>query len=259
MNAEEVKRAAMEFGADLAGITPATRLDRLPVESRPTTLSSRIRSVVVVGHRILRGALRGIEEGTNFHSTYRFYGSAIQEDHFLSRTAYQLACRMERDGHEAIPLLSARKNQDGFLPDYQAYAHAAGLGSVGKGGFFLTPRFGHRQRFALVFTDAELDGDPVIETSFCDNCAACVDACPLHALAVSDKPGQPAELKLERCRECRNGAFPEENRADPVDRYAAACGRACLAALEGRTENRFVEPFRKRGVWTIGAPAGEKW
>ena len=259
MNAQEVKRAAREYGADLVGVAPDERLESLPPENRPRTLSRRVRSVVVVGHRILRGALRGIEEGTNFHSVYRYYGSEVLEDSFLSRTVYQLACRLEQDGHEAIPLFSFKRDQDGFVPDYQAYARAAGLGSAGKGGFFLTPRFGHRQRFALVFTDAVLDGDPVIETAFCDDCSACVDACPLHALAVDTATGRPAELKLERCRECRNGAFPEKERSDPVDRYAAACGRACLAAVEGKIENRFGEPFRKRSVWALGAPAGEKW
>ena len=34
------------------------------------------------------------------------------------------------------------------------------------------------------------------------------------------------------------------------DRLAAACGRACLVALEGRIGNRFDAPFRKRSTWS---------
>ena len=68
MNSAEIKKAAKECGADLVGIAPVERFDSLPEKSDPRTLAPGARSVIVVGHRILRGALRGVEEGTCFYS-----------------------------------------------------------------------------------------------------------------------------------------------------------------------------------------------
>ena len=108
MNASELKQAARKFGADLVGIASAEAFAHLPERNRPETVSDRVKSVVVVGHRILRGALRGVEEGTNFGSTYQTYGFSWMEDLFLSRTVYHLTCFLEDAGVEAIPFLAHR-------------------------------------------------------------------------------------------------------------------------------------------------------
>ena len=57
-------------------------------------------------------------------------------------------------------------------------AQICGLGAPGLAGFILTPEFGPMQRFAFVLTDAELEPDPVCETSLCG--AACQRACLAH-------------------------------------------------------------------------------
>lgn len=250
MNAKEIKQAAKEFGADLVGIAPVARLDHLPPQSHPRTLSADARSVIVVGHRLLRGALRGVEEGTNFHSTYGSFGLNWNVDQFLSRTVYQLTCLLEREGMEAIPMPTFRRPDETFVPDFAAVAEVAGLGSVGKGGFFLTPRHGHRQRLAMIVVDADLEANAPIKIDLCDGCAACRDGCPLGAL--TDAPGDDGRfaLNLDLCRTCENGAFSTPDRTEPVDRLAAACGRACLVAVENKIGERFAQKFRKRKVWS---------
>lgn len=246
MNSEEVKAKAREFGADLVGIAPVARLAYLAPERRPATLLPTARSVIVVGHRILRGALRGVEEGTNFGSTYLCYGFDWPEKSFLSRTVYRLACFLEEAGLLSVPQAAFREpGSAGPLPDLGAAARAAGLGCRGKGGFFLTPQYGHRQRFGLVVTEAELEPDPEFTGDLCGDCRACLDGCPLNAISKH-------AVNFELCRRCRNGAVAEPHFPDGVDRYAAACGRACLAAMEPRLGNRFANPFRKRRVWSIG-------
>lgn len=90
MHVSELKQTARNFGADLVGVASAESFAHLPARNRPETVSDRVRSVIVVGHRIMRGTLRGIEEGTNFNSTYSTYGFLWQEDMFLSRTVYHL-------------------------------------------------------------------------------------------------------------------------------------------------------------------------
>lgn len=259
MRSADVKEAARDYGADLVGIAPVERLDHLPSENHPRNLSPAVRAVVVVGHRILRGAMRGTEEGTCFVSNYYTFGYGWAEDQFLSRTVYELACHLEREGIEATPLLSHRHAADAFRPDYAAFAQAAGLGKVGKGGFFITPEYGHRQRFGAVLVDFPLDGDAPRDADPCGNCQACKDACPLDALGEVEPDSGIFARDGAVCAVCRNGAQPAgEGRSDDVDRYAASCGRACLVALSEKVENRFAQPFRKRSVWTRGFAPGDR-
>ena len=257
MNASELKQAARKFGADLVGIASAEAFAHLPERNRPETVSDRVKSVVVVGHRILRGALRGVEEGTNFGSTYQTYGFSWMEDLFLSRTVYHLTCFLEDAGVEAIPFLAHRNPDDAFEPDYKAAAEAAGLGSIGKGGFFLTPQYGHRQRFALILTDFAFEPDHPRQTGLCRGCRACLESCPLGALSEAGE-GRNFRLDESVCAGCRNGAYTWPGRSDRADRYAAACQRACLVALENKITGRYEHKFRKRSVWSIGPVAQEK-
>ena len=67
-------------------------------------------------------------------------------------------------------------------------AVAAGLGNWGKNAMLLHPHFGPRLRLAaLRITGVALDetgpGPDVFEQpSFCQDCTACIDACPLNIL-----------------------------------------------------------------------------
>lgn len=245
MNSADIKRSARDSGADLVGIAPVERLGYLPETADPRTFAPGTRSVIVVGHRIMRGTLRGIEEGTSFFNTYGCFGLNWMQNQFLARTVYELCCAIEQEGFEASPLLGKDIAGNSFVPDINAYAHAAGLGSVGKGGFFLTPEYGHRQRFGVIFTTLELEGDEVIECDFCKDCNACMEACPLEAY-------KDGKLDLEYCKICRNGAFAVADSCEKVDRCAASCGRACMIALEDKVGNRFAARFRKRSIWQRG-------
>ncbi|OGV48604.1 MAG: hypothetical protein A2017_21075 [Lentisphaerae bacterium GWF2_44_16] len=257
MNSNQVKERAREAGADLVGIASVERLKDLSAEASPLSIFPQCKSVIVLGRRILRGALRGIEEGTNFGSTYGCFGHRYLENQFLSKTVYDLTCCLEREGIEAVPLLSFRTK--GVTLDYKVMAQAAGLGETGKGGFFLTPEFGHRQRFAMILTDEAFEADELKKVSLCDNCNACAEGCPLKAVHTekflsSGLEGHETEtfaIDEKICRACKNGASCLPETSDDVDRYAAACGRACMVALEGKTTNKFENKFRKRSVWSM--------
>ena len=119
MDAAEVKKMAKEFGADLVGIAPISRLQNLPPQRNPLSISDRTKAVVVIGYRILRGAMRGIEEGTNFGSTYGMFGNNWLEHEFLARTAYLLTSWLEEQGVEAIPLLPSTEGGGQDFPDYR--------------------------------------------------------------------------------------------------------------------------------------------
>lgn len=261
MNAIQVKSIAKQFGADLVGIAPIGRLQYLPPEANPKSIFPHVKSVIVIGRRILRGALRGVEEGTNFGSTYSCFGDNYLEKQFLSKTVYELTCYLEKHNIESVPMLSYKikgeKNSNVIL-DYKVIAQAAGLGETGKGGFFLTSEYGHRQRLAMILVDEAFEGDELKTLSLCANCMACSDGCPLNAVNADKKvlaglKGHETEtfvIDNAICRRCKNGANPKVDASDDVDRYAAACGRACLVALENKVSNRFENKFRKRSVWS---------
>lgn len=244
MDSAQLKQRARECGADLVGIAAAASWADWPSANNPRRIQPRCQSVIVVGRRMLRGAFRGVEEGTSFYSTYGMYGQEWNEHAFLVRTIHDVALALEASGAEAVPLLGG-----GAGLDARALAREAGLGVIGKGGFFLTPEYGHRQRFGLILADCALAGDAAVELDFCKHCSACLDACPLGALkAAGDGAFVLDETLCASCRNGRQGGRPQEYARN--DRFAAACGRACMVALEGRVGNRFGSPFRKRATWS---------
>ncbi len=277
MNAQELKAYAKERGADLIGIAPAERFANLPPERNPLSISPDCQTVVVLGRRILRGALRGVEEGTNFGSTYGTFGYRWLEDNFLSRTTYDVTCWLETKGIEAVPLfgysaegmpkgapVAPGKPAPNVIVDFEYAAQAAGLAEQGLGDFPLTPEYGPRQRFALILLDAKIDNpDPIRAKSICADCGACAKACPLGAIHIEKKktvgvPGheiQVATVDYDLCKGCKNGADSAAGRGSKPDRGAAACTRACVVQLEkaGKTANQFGTPFRKRQPWALDA------
>lgn len=274
LTAAFIKNLAHAKGADLVGIAPLERFAPLPPEQNPAQIFPEARSVIVLGRRILRGALRGVEEGTNFNSTYGMFGFRWLEDNFLAQTTYDVTCALEAHGAEAVPLfgytpdgmptgvpVAPGKPAPNVIVDLDFAAQAAGLGEVGLGCFFLTPQYGPRQRFALILTDAALDPDTVSDKAICGDCGLCVKACPFGAIDPA-KPrmvGVPGHtmsvgaVDYAICRACPNGAMQEPGRGSRPDRCAAACVRACVAQLDarGKLSNRFAHPFRKRAPWAL--------
>ena len=232
----------------------------------------------MVGKRICRGALRGVEEGTNF-GDYNLFGKNWLEDEFLSLACYDLVRMIEDNGWEACPLfpnpaelgpqgvsVAEGRPAPNVYPDFDYAAVACGLGEIGLCGLFLSPEFGSRQRFHMIITDAEIEESPIFEGKVCDECGECASACPLGAIdtenaenvTVCGKAMKVARINYDICKACKNGALP--NRLSPLakpDRVAALCNRTCLCHLESEelVGNRFANPFRQREAWTKGGSA----
>ena len=62
----EIKALAKRVGADCVGIAPMSRWEGAPRQNDPRYIFPGAKSMVVLGFRIPRGLLRGIEEGTRF-------------------------------------------------------------------------------------------------------------------------------------------------------------------------------------------------
>ena len=106
-----------------------------------------------------------------------------------------------------------REAREGSVPpDLQFHFRlagvACGLGEMGISKMFLTPEFGPLQRLAFIFTDAELEPDPLYNGApLCRKCLACVRECPGQCLSpdkrvtvyIGDKKCEWAELDEWKC------------------------------------------------------------
>jgi len=264
---QALRRYALEeVGVDLMGVAPIKRFGGLEPEADPGFIKPDARSVIVLGFQVPRGALRGIEQGTAWST---LAASTPLHPQIIVEMTYLVCRRLETDGWEAVPVfhhptqlrkqgvrVSAGKPEPDVILDMDYAAHAAGLGSVGIGKFFLTPEFGPRQVFSAILTDAGLDPDDVRRDAVCDNCGECLAACPYDALSrehtvETQLCGTAVErfgLHLSTCLGCDTGAIrnPYCTDAEPW-RIGAACGRACVAHLEeaGRLTRQFKAPFRE--------------
>jgi len=265
---------ACEKRADLVGLAPVERFDDVPPEHHPRSIFPECRTVVVIGKRITRGTLRGIEEGTQF-DLYGQFGQSWLVDRMLAITTISLATWLEDNQWEACPIqdLPPEVPPSGVavrpeLPppnvmiDVAAAAVRAGLGEVGYCGEVLTPTYGPRQRFQLILTDAPLKPTPMLEDAVCDQCKACMEGCPMGAwlegqdttVTIAGKSMAVAGIDYGMCRACKNGATPNPKHASgSPDRLGALCVRTCVHHLDeaGLIGNTFEQRFRRRPAWQI--------
>ncbi len=273
---DEFTRDFMQFAeekrADLIGIAPIERFRGVPATHHPCAIFPETKSVIVVGKRITRGTLRGVEEGTQF-DIYGQYGLSWLCDRMLAITTITLATWIEDHCWEAVPLqdLPPQIPPSGVpvrpdLPapnvmvDAKDGAVRAGLGEIGYSGELLTPQFGPRQRVQMILTDAVMAPTPVCDTAVCTECKQCAATCPLDAISATEsdcveicgKTMTVGEIDYGVCRRCQNGTRGNPyHSAGLPDRLGALCNRSCVQSLEqeGRVSNSFSAPFRKRPAW----------
>ncbi len=280
---EAVEAAAKQIGIDMIGFASKARFEGVDPQHNPFSIFPEGKTVIMLGKRICRGALRGVEEGTNF-GDYNLFGKNWLEDEFLAMACYDLVRVIEDEGWEACPIfpnpselgpqgvsVAEGRPAPNVYPDFDYAAVACGLGEIGLNGIFLSPKFGSRQRFHMIITDAEIEETPLFEGRICDSCGECVKSCPLGAIdaentveiVVAGKKMNVATVNYDICRACKNGAC--KNRFSPLakpDRIAALCNRTCLCHLESEEliGNRFENAFRQREAWSVGGtkPVSER-
>ncbi|HUS46836.1 MAG TPA: hypothetical protein VNA25_16860 [Phycisphaerae bacterium] len=272
----ELESFARQVGCDVFGVANVDRFDELPADRHPRAIFPETRSVVVVGRRVPRGALRGVEEGTNF-TNYAVYGDDWLDNRFTSLVTFRVAEFLEDAGWEAVPLpnlppetppmgiaVQPDRPPPNVMLDFADAAVRAGVGEIGYCGVLLTPQFGPRQRIQMILTDAEIEPDPVLDKPICPRSDECKGFCPLGAIrgerevTICGCTLALADIDDAVCRQCKNGArLNRHHPAGKPDRLAAYCIRSCVDFLEraGRIGNRFQTPLRVREPWSVKADA----
>ena len=97
LTAEDVKRRGMELGADMVGIGSIDRWEGAPIQMDPKQIMPECKSIIGMVFRVMRGSLRGIEEGT-FFSNYSSMGYGGITYLYMPMTVINLSKYIEDTG-----------------------------------------------------------------------------------------------------------------------------------------------------------------
>ena len=272
---KKIEDFAKADGVDLIGFANKSRFDGVDARKNPFSIFPEAKTVILIGKRICRGSLRGVEEGTNF-GDYALFGKNWLEDEFLALSAYNLTNFIESNGYEAVPIfpnpcdlepsgvpVAVDRPAPNVYPDFDYAAVACGLCTISYNRIVFSKEFGSRQRFHMILTDAELESSPLLEENICEVCGKCADICPLGAISkeeteeieVYGKKFTVGKIDYAKCKVCENGAVANRFSDDSApDRIAALCNRTCMCYLEEneKLKNTFKNAFRTSEIWKIG-------
>lgn len=252
LTAESVKAMARSLGADAVGIGNIERWEGAPIQMDPRQIMPEAKSVIAMAFRVMRGSLRGIEEGTYF-SNYSAMGYGGITYLYMPMTVINLAKHIEDEGFEAVPMGHQsdwraidnigrlRQNYSRPVvpgraaPDVMIHLRIAsflcGLGEIGYSKMFLTPEFGPRQRMGIVITEAELEPDPLYPDTdgprLCNRCMACVRDCPAGAisktqtvkLTLAGHEVEWGEVDCDACDVAFRGGLATDTELDASAKY----------------------------------------
>ena len=103
LTSESVRQFAKECGADLVGIASMDRFEGAPKQMDPRYIFPDAKAMIVMGFRIFRGCLRGIEEGT-FFVVYSGMGYAGINWVYQPVVLWNFCKMLEDEGYEAVPI-----------------------------------------------------------------------------------------------------------------------------------------------------------
>jgi len=193
VDSKEIKTFLTEQGADLVGIATADCFETNSRRRGARFIMPKAQSIIVFAQRMLIGCLESPSD-----MVVTVHGIALYDE--LHSLAHKVARLLEQRGHRAAivpPYSPVEMSQEtkGFTGEV-SLRHAAvpaGLGVLGRNNLLVTPEFGPRVRLCAVVTTAELAPDEPCSESFCEDCEACVSACPVDALS------EPGKTRTGRC------------------------------------------------------------
>ncbi len=241
---QKIIALAKENWADLVGFAPASRFAK---DDPIFRIYPQTRTVICLVFRVLRGAYRGIEEGSTY---YQYTTMAVEnmEETVMPMALLRVSNLIEAEGYTAVPQRRHQNimaGEDGTNPEvawdsiyhgrdaetqmsFTAAAVACGVGERGFHGALLTDEFGPMVRVCFILTDAEIEPDPVKVPHLCDGCGACARACPGHAIDAATGEVDDWQCTVYYNGACgtRNPFMPPEAFPDFEDRLAIIAGEA---------------------------------
>ncbi|MDR3166391.1 MAG: 4Fe-4S binding protein [Treponema sp.] len=176
---------AEKTGVDYVGIAPVSRWDAgdsIPGAVHPRSLWGKAKTVVVLGVPIW---LPLIEASPSVLGREQLFVT----DRILEKAAYRLIMFLHERGYGGMNIPKYRTEDPEAPPFFPAEpaGYYAGLGTIGWNQRLLTESYGPRFQIKALFTDAELEGDPVYRKNICVHCGNCEKICPAEALRAGTR------------------------------------------------------------------------
>ena len=208
LTSDMIKQRARELGATLCRIGRV--YDEPNTQRDPRMILPNAKSIIGFGFIVPKGLYKAMEQG-NHHYTYTTMGVKYLDEEFAEIFLLKMGGMIENEGYDAclqkaIPNLRIKgdkstnpetvdtyelihaeavapgKPAPDVIIDFGKAAKACGLGEMGRSGKIVNREFGPFMRYCFIITDAPLDFDEPLEETICDNCGACAEACPGHAI-----------------------------------------------------------------------------
>ena len=233
---------AKSNGADIVKFAPADRFNK----NNPIfKILPETKTVIGLAFRVLRGAYRGVEEGSTYYQ-YTTMGVETVEETIMPMALMNICVLLEEEGNLAMPqkrhqLIMAEENSTNpemvykdiyrnkaseTQIDFLDTAVKCGLGEKGFHNALLTDEFGPMVRYCFVLTDAEIEADDIVEPHLCDKCGKCKDAC--HGNAIDEN----GNVDTWQCAAYYSGANGTKNPFMPLDAFSDFDNRIDIIAGE---------------------------
>ena len=244
---------AQDAGADVVGVAPIALFKDFPMQENPIYMMPEAKSLIVLGHRTMRGSYRGTEEGT-FLGHYATMGTTYIQQDIVPFTARAVSIFIEDLGYEAMPIgnhfgwaamddygemkrhYSVPARPGGPLPDVRLdlnkAACLAGLGELGYSGRVLNPIYGPRLVFGCVLTEMELPSSPMVAPgTVCTGCKRCATECPGACISTEETENvrlgdyvyTVGKYDLKRCEIARTGSEITDDGSYKPNKYSPFC------------------------------------
>ena len=168
------------MGGRLFGVC---RVDNLVATFHPEIrdISERLNTAISVGVPLSGVVMKTIRNRPNM-----LYKAHYQQvNHTLNDIAFAVSSEIERQGFASMPIPASQILDQKMLKAHLSHreiAYHAGLGWWGRNNLLITEKYGSSVRLVTVLTDMKLETDTPIERD-CEDCYACLDACPVNAIA----------------------------------------------------------------------------
>lgn len=208
LTAEKIKEKAKELGATVCGIGKIYE-EKNP-QRDPLKILPNAKCIIGFGFLIPKGIYKAMDNMSQFY-TYTSLGVKYIDEEMAEIFLLKIGGLIENEGYDAclqkaIPnlrikgdkttnpevvdtyeLIHAEAVEPGkpvpdVIIDFGKAAYACGLGEVGMSGKIINRKYGPFMRYCFIITDAPLETDNEYSDKVCDNCGACMEACPGNAI-----------------------------------------------------------------------------
>jgi len=209
ITSEIIKKKALELGASVCGIGSLDIFKDEIMGRDPKMILPNAKCIIGFGFAVPKGLIYTMQNETQFYA-YPNYGVKYMDEEFAEIFLLKIGAMIENAGYDAclqksVPNLRIKgdkttnpevmdtyelqfaspveegKPAPDVIIDFAKAAKTCGIGAVGASGHILNAKYGPFMRHNFIITDAPLDLDAPCE-SICDNCMACKNACPGHAI-----------------------------------------------------------------------------